>query len=1617
MAEYAVADSKCTDAALDSYNTENNISGGYKTEGQCTTDRNDKNSENEALNSYGTDSALDSYSTDVSLHSYGTENNISGGYKTEGQCTTEINDKNSENAALNSYSTDSPLDSYGTENITGGYNTNTKNNISGGYGTCTEKLSNEQFSNKMTEYGTSSEITDSYSTKGALDSYGTENNNKSGGYSTNTNSSTQNDNNNDTLGSYGTENNISGGYKENNQTNNSSKDKKLETTEKHKYTFNDESTESSDDDFVKNDTPNTPNGYELVDSETEESEIENKLESKKNKLVSSRDWNNEYQSILNERESKEKYDKLGELMKSFVLASEQYGTLIISERNLPNDKKIIQPVSIGGIAGGDKFIVQGILFKFSCDPKLRNGKYLYGGNNESQELAMKAAKHELNNLIAFNEAKEITKENLNKQNNFIDLCTPLMTLIDYKGYRLIATSVLPLKKLIYGTDDGGKTIHNDNMYVNNTFSYVLQNGLHLKEHIVGNKKLCGPADLEGHLGYDNRYYVLDYARLLPPESPDRYSPHSIYYYMLRKELLRSSTKCNFSLNSDAFSNFSSRDPQFRSDNQIIRDLSNKIYNNYIPEISLLLFDIDNKQLNIINSLSYGNWFCNFIHSHGINIRHIGDVRFSLQKQLNQIKDKAKIENGKFWDEIILLEILSRSISQLIRITMRIVKEKQVHSEANISIEICNLLNEILNSNEQKLNLIFEIIQSKYKNSLNENEIKIFQKGIFWYFIPLDKLFHRISEVSSIIFNDRICDLLKSGTKELFDQKFNDLPIFLLDKPPMICKIHPNDIIDYKPKIWKSDLMERCIGIQYLYEMIEKLKIYRQKIRILRLPIISNPEFQQILPFIDMAFNSFKIGLIASPTSPILHYLICLTCLQSCWIHLEHSLYSSSNLIHYKTSSNTVDRITLANKMAIEGKKYSSYSMNLLHDEKNRLFYRLGFLNSLFVLITDGLNCSNKSTFRSWEKGDYDDEILSDIIFYGSHCFPYKLSNDFPVEILFPCLLQQAEIALHCSEVFKSYSLIYLSFMMFQACLVILTNLDENLNNENSSSTSTHWTTYNRILYGIGMCLLLCFSTTKDFRVWERFSRISKYEKFTNDDENLDMEVLVCKKIAFYMKQINDKNILNKLQNIICRSFNNVNDSYLFAVRSDLIIFSGLQFENSEYGKLVIKNLKEMNCFNDNFQKSIPTDLIIPKIIEISTFHTIKIRSQRTQLTADNLKHFLKIKTIKHIQGNCVLRSKEDMEDCALYIAERLLYLETATLKISNDVWKLILNHVKLNDKWLHLKKISFEEKIDMNVLENIFKISPNLEIVLFNSSHDFCGNKFFSNVLSCRKLKKLYLSGRFHTNEFSDDILFSDDNFWDSFPCLENLILFNTDLTMKEYQLLFTCKKSPVKHLYISSPGRSIDDSVLSDSVLKLESVRFTQTNSVTESGWIAFFKNTPTLKSIDVYSHFRGITDSVVESILINCSSIEELNISGCSSVKGTSWLENSQICCEKLEILDISGLNLAPGALGALDKFYNLKSLDISRGPFSNSELLTLVSKLTFLKSLHLRNDCNTGLVEQILKCSKIKELKINQPALPTKLAGLLVDLKIESFSKTLPNSALFLLCSELPGLKLLK
>jgi len=111
------------------------------------------------------------------------------------------------------------------------------------------------------------------------------------------------------------------------------------------------------------------------------------------------EWNAMFQAILampkeTEQQQLERFEKLSALAADFQHTAKMCGKIIISEKNLPDKERTIKEASVGGQAGGTKYIYHGILFKFATNSNCSN---IYSAD----EYAMKAAGHELKGAMRY----------------------------------------------------------------------------------------------------------------------------------------------------------------------------------------------------------------------------------------------------------------------------------------------------------------------------------------------------------------------------------------------------------------------------------------------------------------------------------------------------------------------------------------------------------------------------------------------------------------------------------------------------------------------------------------------------------------------------------------------------------------------------------------------------------------------------------------------------------------------------------------------------------------------------------------------------------------------------------------------------------------------------------------------------------------------------------------------------------------------------------------------------------------------------------------------------------------------------------------------------------------
>ncbi|KAJ7949124.1 Clustered mitochondria protein-like [Quillaja saponaria] len=152
---------------------------------------------------------------------------------------------------------------------------------------------------------------------------------------------------------------------------------------------------------------------------------------------------------------------------------------------------------------------------------------------ESEQATYASANNDLKGTKAYQEA------------DVSGLYSLAMAIIDYRGHRVVAQSVLPgilqgdkSDSLLYGSVDNGKKI----CWKEDFHSKVLEAAkrLHLKEHLVldgsGNVcKLAAPVECKGIVGSDDRHYLLDLMRVTPRDA--NYTCPGSRYCILRPELI------------------------------------------------------------------------------------------------------------------------------------------------------------------------------------------------------------------------------------------------------------------------------------------------------------------------------------------------------------------------------------------------------------------------------------------------------------------------------------------------------------------------------------------------------------------------------------------------------------------------------------------------------------------------------------------------------------------------------------------------------------------------------------------------------------------------------------------------------------------------------------------------------------------------------------------------------------------------------------------------------------------------------------------------------------------------------------------------------------------------
>lgn len=107
-------------------------------------------------------------------------------------------------------------------------------------------------------------------------------------------------------------------------------------------------------------------------------------------------------------------------------------------------------------------------------------------------------------------------------------------------------------------------------------------------------------DIEVHKGTDSRYYILDTARVMPPEYPSSKVPRSIFYYNLRPEFV---TKFYKPLCADGLSGFLKWDPNRNQLNDDIKEATDYLLKVTIPKVMCFFLPFSTFLFNFVQKLT------------------------------------------------------------------------------------------------------------------------------------------------------------------------------------------------------------------------------------------------------------------------------------------------------------------------------------------------------------------------------------------------------------------------------------------------------------------------------------------------------------------------------------------------------------------------------------------------------------------------------------------------------------------------------------------------------------------------------------------------------------------------------------------------------------------------------------------------------------------------------------------------------------------------------------------------------------------------------------------------------------------------------------------------------
>jgi hypothetical protein len=381
------------------------------------------------------------------------------------------------------------------------------------------------------------------------------------------------------------------------------------------------------------------------------------------------------------------------------------GEIIIRDHYKPQIDRVFHPKDVGGVAGGVKYIVDGLFFKFA-DPS--DGPY--GGSFEN---ANKAVGHELKGAIAIFHAAQAVIGDGN------ELHSSLLAVVHHLGFCVLVMPELELGKdtLKVGSDDQTRTLpHGTEGAVEQSLNEQMnqvarQLGLAVHEIRRAGRvvRLGFGADVEGHVDRRGVARVVDTARVFPPEAievttlgcPPRYHKSncrqllpptvgnmSIFWRLLRPELVAIVTeKCSGNdylaepgLSADGFSSFSNHANDAYVHMRRLVTATQILMDEQVPRVASAL------GVRAPESWRDGATLTAIFHQFGVNMRHAGavwkvlnekcealckdDKETSASREGEKEEIRSKLHDCKYARRGVVQEMFVRSAKNILRRDLR-----------------------------------------------------------------------------------------------------------------------------------------------------------------------------------------------------------------------------------------------------------------------------------------------------------------------------------------------------------------------------------------------------------------------------------------------------------------------------------------------------------------------------------------------------------------------------------------------------------------------------------------------------------------------------------------------------------------------------------------------------------------------------------------------------------------------------------------------------------------------------------------------------------------------------------------------------------------------------------